>query len=314
MNEFELEAMLGEVIASASNPAPPDGLEARLKARFFAMDMTAVAMPGDVLTFGTLDQMASGQQTRKTAVSALMLHAAVLLLVFFEMRAMQLRVTAPTMLESEVILNAPPTPQPPLPPSAKRADGGGGHAGVAPVTRGTPPPPAVQQLVPPEVKPVEDAKLPVMTTVDVQADAREEILPAAGIVSASAAPAASLGDGIGSGVGHGNGAGLGAGAGGNMGGGIRHIGGGVSAPVPLYTPDAEFSEEGRKQKVAGNVLVYLEVNAEGRPQNVRVLRGIGMGLDEKAIEAVKQYRFKPAMENGKPVTVAMHVEVNFQIF
>jgi protein TonB len=314
MNEFELEAMLGDVTASVANPEVPDGLEARLKARVFAMEMTGVAMPGDVLTFGTLDRLASGQQRRKTAVSALMLHAAVLLLVFFEMRAMQLRVTAPTMLESEVILNAPPAPAPALPPSSTRADGGGGHAGAAPATRGAPPPPALQQLVPPEVKPVEDAKLPVLTTVDVQADAKEEILPAAGVVSASAAPVASLGDGNGSGVGPGNGAGLGAGAGGNMGGGIRQIGGGVSAPVPLYTPDAEFSEEARKQKVAGNVLVYLEVNAEGRPQNIRVLRGIGLGLDEKAIEAVKQYRFKPAMENGKPVTVAMHVEVNFQIF
>ena len=50
------------------------------------------------------------------------------------------------------------------------------------------------------------------------------------------------------------------------------------------------------------------------PQNVHVLHGVGMGLDEKAVEAVKQYRFKPAKENGKPVAVEMNVEVNFQIF
>ena len=52
----------------------------------------------------------------------------------------------------------------------------------------------------------------------------------------------------------------------------------------------------------------------GLPKNVHVMRGVGMGLDEKAIEAVRQYRFKPAMENGKPVAVELNVEVNFQIF
>ena len=56
------------------------------------------------------------------------------------------------------------------------------------------------------------------------------------------------------------------------------------------------------------------VDAAGHPQRVRVLRGIGMGLDEKAIEAVRQYRFKPAMEGAKPVPVEVNIDVNFQIF
>ena len=92
----------------------------------------------------------------------------------------------------------------------------------------------------------------------------------------------SLGNGRGTGIGSGNGAGIGAGSGGNFGGGLRRIGGGVSAPVALYTPEPEFSEEARKAKVAGNVLVYLQVDTNGRPVNVRVIRGIGLGLDEKA--------------------------------
>ncbi len=58
----------------------------------------------------------------------------------------------------------------------------------------------------------------------------------------------------------------------------------------------------------------LIVDSQGKPQNVHILRGVGMGLDEKAKEAVMQYRFKPAMEGGKPVPVEMNVEVNFQIF
>jgi periplasmic protein TonB len=62
------------------------------------------------------------------------------------------------------------------------------------------------------------------------------------------------------------------------------------------------------------VTVNLVVDTHGLPQNVRVIRGVGMGLDEKAKEAVSQYRFKPAMENGHPVPVQVNVEVNFQIF
>jgi protein TonB len=88
----------------------------------------------------------------------------------------------------------------------------------------------------------------------------------------------------------------------------------VSAPEVLYHPEPEFSEEARKSKVSGNVLVYLQVDELGRPTHVRVLRGLGMGLDEKAIEAVRQYKFRPAMEDGHPVAVEMNVEVNFQIY
>jgi len=64
----------------------------------------------------------------------------------------------------------------------------------------------------------------------------------------------------------------------------------------------------------GVVTVSLIVDQHGLPQNVKVLRGVGMGLDEKAVEAVKTYRFKPATENGKPVAVYLNVEVNFEIF
>jgi protein TonB len=99
-----------------------------------------------------------------------------------------------------------------------------------------------------------------------------------------------------------------------MGGGLRHIGGGVSAPVPIHTVEPEFSEEARKAKFAGNVLVYLVVDAQGHPQNVHVIKPVGMGLDQKAVDAVKQYLFKPAMEGGKPVPVELSIEVDFQIF
>jgi len=84
--------------------------------------------------------------------------------------------------------------------------------------------------------------------------------------------------------------------------------------VPIHEVEPEFSEEARRAKFMGVVTVNLIVDDKGMPQNVHVLRSVGMGLDDKAVEAVKQYRFKPAMEAGKPVPVQLNVEVNFQIF
>jgi len=95
---------------------------------------------------------------------------------------------------------------------------------------------------------------------------------------------------------------------------VRKIGGGVSSPVPVFESQPEYSKEAKKAKLNGIVLVNLIVDAEGMPQNVHVLRGVGMGLDEKAVEAVQQYKFKPATEGGKPVPVNLNIEVNFKIF
>jgi TonB family protein len=96
--------------------------------------------------------------------------------------------------------------------------------------------------------------------------------------------------------------------------GTVRIGGNVSPPVVLKAGEPEFSEQARRKKVSGDVMVHLIVDEQGMPQDVKVVRGLGMGLDEKAIEAVKQYRFKPAMREGAPVRVEMNVDVNFQIF
>ena len=95
---------------------------------------------------------------------------------------------------------------------------------------------------------------------------------------------------------------------------MRHIGGGVSSPELIFKVDPEFSEEARRAKFMGVVTVDIIVNPQGLPQNIRVVRGVGMGLDQKAVEAVKQYRFKPAMENGKPVAVELNISVNVDVF
>jgi TonB family protein len=94
----------------------------------------------------------------------------------------------------------------------------------------------------------------------------------------------------------------------------KQIGNGVSAPVPMYQVAPEYTPEAKQAKTEGIVLLNLIVDANGAPQVVHVLRGVGNGLDEKAVEAVKQYKFKPAMEDGKPVAVNLNIEVNFKLF
>ncbi len=96
----------------------------------------------------------------------------------------------------------------------------------------------------------------------------------------------------------------------------RRIGNGVSAPQVIYQVEPEFSDEAKQDKTftGGHVLVHLLVDQQGNPQNVRVLRGIGHGLDQQAILAIRQYKFKPALENGNPVLVSLNIEVNFQRF
>jgi protein TonB len=94
----------------------------------------------------------------------------------------------------------------------------------------------------------------------------------------------------------------------------KNVGGGVTGPVVIKQPEPEFTEEARQKPMNAIVTVSLIVDQRGMPQNVHVTRGVGMGLDENAVKAVKKYRFKPAMENGKPVAVYLNVQVHFVIF
>jgi TonB family protein len=107
---------------------------------------------------------------------------------------------------------------------------------------------------------------------------------------------------------------VGQGRGGGIGGGVFRVGGGVSAPRALDTPDPEYSEEARKAKYQGTVVLWLVVDANGQPKEIRVSHSLGMGLDQKAKEAVSKWKFEPAMKDGKPVAVQIAVEVNFRLY
>ncbi len=198
----------------------------------------------------------------------------------------------------------------PKAPSA--AGGGGGSPDKTEAIKGKIPPRATPLNLQPRII------QPPVPTIDVQKDIvipDNPTLPNFGMSNSSNVKLASGGNGSGMGMGSGSGDGYGPGFGGNIGGGLFHIGGGVSAPELIHKVDAEFSDEARRAKYQGVCLVSLVVDAQGNPQQVRVVRSLGMGLDEKAIEAVKQFKFKPAMKDGKQaVAVPITIEVNFRLY
>ncbi len=95
--------------------------------------------------------------------------------------------------------------------------------------------------------------------------------------------------------------------------GAYRAGNGVSPPQLIERVEPQYTEQARQAKYQGTVLLYIEVSPEGQATNIRVQRSLGLGLDEKAVEAVRQWKFKPGMKDGTPVTVAATVEINFRL-
>ncbi|HKR86011.1 MAG TPA: TonB family protein, partial [Terriglobales bacterium] len=94
---------------------------------------------------------------------------------------------------------------------------------------------------------------------------------------------------------------------------VLRVGHGVTAPRPLNELDPEYSEEARRAGLQGKCVLSLVVNSEGKPEHIRVSRSLGMGLDEKAVEALRQWTFEPARKDGKPVAVKVRVVMTFHI-
>jgi TonB family protein len=95
--------------------------------------------------------------------------------------------------------------------------------------------------------------------------------------------------------------------------GAYRAGGEISAPSPIYKVEPEYSQEARDARLQGTVVLRAVIDADGRPGEIRVLRPLGMGLDEKAIEAVSQWRFRPGVKDGQPVPVQANIEINFRL-
>lgn len=217
----------------------------------------------------------------------------------------------------------PYQPQAPVKQQAMGGGGGGGDRSPLPPSKGRLPRQSLKQFTPPmAVVNNPNPKLVMEPTIIVPPDVTlpnvnmpnyGDPLARLGPPSNGPGSGGGIGTGSGGGVGSGRGGGFGPGEGGGVGGGAFRIGGGVSAPVPIMKVEPEYSEEARKAKYQGTVLLAIVVDEDGRTRNIRVVRSLGMGLDEKAIEAVSKWRFRPGYKDGKPVPVQANVEVNFRL-
>jgi protein TonB len=221
-------------------------------------------------------------------------------------------------------------------------DGGGGGGGgknqPMPPATGRMPETTRVQMVPPDpqnptpLMPAEDllAQVPsVQMPIDIPQD---QSLPIGDIsappnYSASSGPGSGggIGTGRGTGVGPGTGAGVGPGSGGGMGGGSGGgigsgvgpyvVGNGVKAPVILFQPLPAYTEEARKARCEGIVLIQAIIRKDGTVDSFKVIRSLGYGLDESAINTIAtKWRFKPGTYNGVPVDVQANIEVSFRLY
>ncbi len=249
---------------------------------------------------------------RETFVLSLLGQAAILgLLIYFTSCVI---VNTP-----EIAKNLPKFKELPLVFSGRNG-GGGGNFDPLPASRGDPPRASLSdQLVPPTViLPKEMPKLPVEETVMV---APEVNLPQGAqigdptsqftrVLSNGPGGPRGIGPGCCGGVGPSTGPGFGPGPAGIYPAGKL----GVTVPQVIYNPEPSFSDEARKSKQQGAVVLLLVVGKDGHTYNIRVGQSLGMGLDEKAVEAVNRWRFKPATLNGQPVATQIAVEVDFHLY
>jgi TonB family protein len=246
----------------------------------------------------------------------------VLLFTVFSSKAVQQQVKQVTALIMPVDLD----PYQPKMAPKKQAMGGGGGGGdrsPLPASKGRLPKVSLKQFTPPMAvvnnpNPKLTMEPSIIAPPDVnlpQVNMSQYGDPLARIGPPSNGPGSGggIGSGSGGGVGSGKGGGFGPGEGGGVGGGVYKVGGGVTAPSLLFKVEPEYSEEARKAKYQGVVVLYVEVDPSGKATNIKVSRSLGLGLDEKAIEAVKRWKFKPGYKDGKPVTVAASIEVNFRL-
>lgn len=194
---------------------------------------------------------------------------------------------------------------------------------VLTTARNVDPPPKPTPAAIPEAKPVERAPeplpakvlvAPVVETAAATRD-REGVIenPRGDADSHGAGDGGGSGTGQGTGNGQGAGSGIGEGSGGGTGGGPFRPGSGIEPPRLLHEVKAEFTEEARRRNISGDVVLEIVVTRDGGVGDVKVLQGLGAGLDQRAIAAVRQWRFAPALRRGQPVDVIVQVAVEFTL-
>ncbi len=209
----------------------------------------------------------------------------------------------------------------PYTPKQMSGGGGGGAKEQSPVTKGQAPKPALRQFTPPMIV-QQTPRLEVTPTIVAPPDTvlPQSNLPTWGDPLAKLVNRSNgngngggMGDGCCGGLGIANGVGYGPGDAAGVNGGVYTAGAGVSKPVVLTKVDPEYSEEARKAKYSGMVELEAIVDTDGRARDIRVVKSLGMGLDEKAMEAVAKWKFRPGTKNGQPVNVRARIDVNFRL-
>ena len=265
------------------------------------------------------------QFTRVQALSVT-IHVAILVLIIVPLLP-EIMSPAITKANSNVEITTISPYLPKLAPGTKKAGGGGGGGehNVIPASKGKLPKFSLNQLASPSVHPPLAPQFPVRPTV---AGPPQLNLPSpnmnnwgdplAKVISDSNGPGSGggIGSGSGGGVGSGSGGGVGPGSGGGTGGGVYNAGtGGYGYPACLYCPQAQYSDEAVKAKYQGTVSLIAIITPDGRATDIHVVKGLGLGLDEKAVEAVRTWRFKPALgPDGKPAPVRQIIEVTFHLY
>ncbi len=197
--------------------------------------------------------------------------------------------------------------------------GGGGDRSALPASFGKLPKASVRQFTPPVAvynnmapKLMMDPSIladPSTVLPQVNSDHYGDPFSHSGILSNGTGSGGGIGNGKGGGVGNGEGNGFG----GGFGNGVYRPGGGVTAPTVLYKREPEYSDEARKAKLQGAVVLYIIVTPDGKASNIKVQKSLGLGLDEKAMEAVAAWKFSPGKKDGKAVPVEAYIEVNFRL-
>jgi len=205
------------------------------------------------------------------------------------------------------------------PPKAMRE---GRHTMSSPIPARREPPPIVETPKPPEPKPEPPLKaeqLPVVVAPIVTAPAdnksRIGVLEETPVETEShgSGRGGGTGTGTGTGIGPGDGSGIGPGSGGGIGGGPYRPGSGIQPPRLVKEVRADYTEEARQRGLSGEVELEIVVRRDGTVGDVKIVRGLGAGLNDRAVQAVRQWRFTPARRQGTPVDVIVEVAVEFKL-
>lgn len=277
-------------------------------------------MPGAPRFMG-LDQATYQRDPTSKAVSVVVHVVAISGLLWLGFQAKKTIMPVVEQTPVNITLYAPPPPPKMVAVAPKMGGGGGGGAHqIPPPTRGAPPKIVAQMPVnAPQILKINNPKLAVDPSEIVKMPDSTK-MPNLGMssspqitLSQGSGSNSGFGSGLGGGIGMGHGIGAGPGSGGGYGGGVMSVGGGVSAPQVLHSVEPEFTQQARAANFQGSVAIQLIVDSNGNPQNIHITRPLGMGLDQKAIEAVRQYKFKPAMYQGHPVAVQIVIDIAFHL-